>query len=217
MKKFALALSIVLFALTGTANAITYDFDSLVAGTYSETSFNDLFDGVSFDNNGGSYQILKVGSNFVVDDIYNEPRQEKARRALYTFEPRKSTVATFDLLTDYVSITNICDSPDMVSFFMRVYDADHTLLSQIEKNYEPVVTQNGFLSLSYTLKFETGMAKIASVEFWSDDCNYTQGDGYWDDFTFNAAPAPEPSTIILLTAGLLGVLGKRKFLKVISN
>ena len=207
MKRIILLIALVLFFVAGPANAVMIDFDSLAPGTYSESEFSDLFDGVSFDNNGGSFNVVGDSSNNYINDYYGGQRQDATR-----FEPYLSTIATFDNLTDYVSITNLCDMPHAVMFSMRIFDTDHNLLSQVSDIYSP--TDPFFPLSSYVLEYESDLANIASVEFWSDDFNYTQGDGYWDNFTFNdAQPIPEPATILMLSFGLVGLIGKRKFSK----
>lgn len=205
MKRIILLMAFILFFVAGPANAVMIDFDSLAPGTYSESEFSDLFEGVSFDNNGGSFNVVGDSSNYYINDYYGGQRQDIIR-----FEPYLSTVATFDNLTDYVSITNLCDMPHAVMFSMRIFDTDHNLLSQVSDIYSP--TDPFFPLSSYVLEYESDLANIASVEFWSDDFNYTQGDGYWDNFTFNdAQPIPEPATILMLSFGLVGLIGKRKF------
>jgi hypothetical protein len=98
---------------------------------------------------------------------------------------------------------------------MRIFDVDHNLLSQISDVYIP---SDPFHPLtSFVLAYDSGVANIASVEFWSDDYNYTQGDGYWDNFSFKEVqPVPEPATILMLSFGLVGIFGKRKLSKRIT-
>lgn len=200
MKRCVLYSVLILFAFMGTANAITYDFESLPEGTYSESEFSNLFNGVSFNNNGGGFEIFKSDLGSHVDDSYGGLRRDVSR-----FQPYLSTIATFDNLTDYVGITRLARNPHTVWFFLRAYDADHNLLSQVEQIYWP---SDPFHPLaSHTLEFKSDLANIAFVEFWSDDGNYTQGDGFWDDFSFSRSPIPEPTTLMLLGAGLFGLAG----------
>jgi hypothetical protein len=211
MKHVTLFTALFILAVTGSAHALMIDFNSLGPGTYSESEFNNFFDGVYFENNGGSFDIAGDSSNHYVDDNYAGPRQDIER-----FEPYFSTTATFDFLTDSVSITHLNDMPHSVMLFMRIFDVDHNLLSQISEVYIPA---DPFLPLtSFVLEYDSGIANIASVEFWSDDFNYTQGDGYWDNFTFNdVQPIPEPATILMLSFGLVGIFGKRKLSKSIAK
>lgn len=48
MKKITVFLCAMLlvFGSIGIANAVTYDFNSIATGTYSETDFSNLFSGV---------------------------------------------------------------------------------------------------------------------------------------------------------------------------
>lgn len=211
MKHYTLFTALFILAVAGPANAVMIDFNSLTPGTYSESEFNNFFDGVYFENNGGSFEIVGGASNYYVDDNYGGLRQDIER-----FEPYLSTTATFDFLADSVSITHLCDMPHSVIFFMRLFDADHNLLSQISEVYHPI--DPFFPLMSFALEYDSDFANIASVEFWSDDFNYTQGDGYWDNFAFNnTQPIPEPATIFMLSFGLIGIFGKRKLSKPISK
>lgn len=211
MKHFALFTALFILLVAGPADALIIDFNSLAPGTYSESEFSNFFDGISFENNGGSFDIIGDACNRYVDENFGEPRQDID--LVNRGEPCSSTIATFDFLTDYVRITYLCDEVHGVEFSMRIFDTDHNLLSQVSDIYGgPPQNFPGPPPLeSFVLEYESDSANIASVEFWGDDLNYTQGDGYWDNFTFNnAQPIPEPATIVLMSFGLLGIFGKRR-------
>lgn len=221
MKKYAIALlpAFFLFIFLGTANAVMYDFDSLNDGAYSESDFSEFFDGISFQNTGGDYfNVTKDGNqDSNINNSFDGALLKDER-----WVPANSTIATFDYLTDYVSITHETDVIWTVAFIMRVYDNNDNLLTEVKQwhtswnEYEPAMN-------SYTLDYKSDIANIAYIEFWNTDANYTDNaDGYWDNLGFNLSdpqpvskpqPNPEPGTMLLFATGIFGFVVRSIWLK----
>ena len=72
-------VGISIFILVGQAGATVLDFNSLPNGTYAASESNHFFDGVHFDNNGGSFRIVDNPVDSRVDDIYGDLRQDVVR------------------------------------------------------------------------------------------------------------------------------------------
>jgi len=198
MKKILIISSIVLFGISP-CFAVTFDFNSLATGYYTEAQFNSNFVGVSFDNTGGNgfdIQSSTLQPDFSGNAILNEP--------YYTVN--NLTRATFASLTNFISVTLGDFNQDPDTLYLFAYDSSNNVIGSQSYNL-PADSYAGItLSLS--------VANIAYVEFYGVGVNYNSV--YWDNFTFNETtnPVPEPATILLLGAGLIGLAGygRKKYL-----
>lgn len=192
MKKaliFLFCAGVASFAATAEATQITYDFNGLSNGTYTEAVLSAYSPGVTFDNTGGS------GFSISYFAVINLPYNTIGN----------STIATFSSLTDYVSVDMGDHGGDADNLYLEAYDSTSTL---VDSAYFYAPAETGGL---YTLSVSTGSTSIAWVEFYAVGGN--NNSVYWDNFTFNdSASVPEPSTMLLLGSGLVGVgLVRRKF------
>ncbi|MBI4949963.1 MAG: PEP-CTERM sorting domain-containing protein [Deltaproteobacteria bacterium] len=193
-----LSIGVVSFAAQAEATLITYDFNSLASGTYTEAAFNTNFLGVAFDNTGGSnfeIQTVSLDPDFSGQAVLNAPYSTSGN----------STIATLSSLTDYVSVTIGDYDADADNLYLYAYDSANALLDSAFF-YNPASSYAG-----NTLIVSTGSASIAWVEFYGVGVN--NNSVYWDNFTFNdTSSVPEPSTMLLLGSGLVGFgLVRRKF------
>ncbi len=215
MKKLIFAVCLLLGA-TGTAHAITYDFNSIELEPkynynykyYTETDFNSLFSGVSFHNTFDNtlteirFQIRKVTSDMEADFSGNMVMS-------YPWSNDGMTIATFDIPTDFVSVTMGDRGMDPDNLYLKAYDSSGSLIGK--DFYE----NPGDSFAGRTLSVSTSSASIAWVEFYGIDW-WGVNTVYWDNFTFNDDPSnepdpdpaaiPEPGTLLLFGTGLSGVL-----------
>ena len=198
MKKaliFLFCAGVASFAATAEATQITYDFNGGINGWLngicSEAAVNANTPGVTFDNTGGS--SFTISSPFGTISLINFPYNTIGN----------STIATFSSLTDYVSVDMGDYGGDVDNLYLEAYDAANIL---VDSAYF-----SSSVSGLNTLSVSTGTASIAWVEFYGVGVN--NNSVYWDNFTFNAtASVPEPSTMLLLGSGLVGLgLVRRKF------
>lgn len=208
MKKLTIFLSITALLL-GTVitatGAVTYDFDSLSPGTYTEATFNSYFDGILFDNTGGhSLKVVSTSfpaplhvlqANFSGNVIINDPYWNSDGS-------RNSTIATFEALTDYVSITLGDGGVDQDNLFLNAYDSSNNLIDGVSF-LNPDTSYAG-----HTLSINSATADIAWVEFYGVDSSGLNS-VFWDNFSFNkgTTSVPIPSTLLLFGLGLLGLAG----------
>lgn len=205
MKKNVLSLFILLLTvlISSISYAVTYDMNSLSTGYYTESSFNNVFSGVSFNNTGGDgfyiFQVNDLKADFSGNAVMNIP---------YT-NIGNSTIATFSEAVFSVSVTMGDYNSDSDSLYLFAYDGGGT---QIDSAFfaNPASSIKG-----RTLGVSSSLTDIAYVEFYG--VGLGQNSVLWDNFSFNEdissynqAVVPEPATIILLGAGLIGAAGVRE-------
>jgi hypothetical protein len=175
---------------------VTYDMDSIAAGTYTGAQFNALFSGVSFSNSApdGGFEIQQGGSQLGGD--FSPTRI--VLNAPYITEGNLTT-ATFATATNFVSVVLGDYNMDADSLYLKAYDGNNQLLGS-DFFANPSSSYDG-----HTLRFSTTSPLIAKVEFYGVGVN--NNSVYWDNFSFGNTPAavPEPSTLLLLGSGLTGL------------
>ena len=191
----------------GTATAVTFDFNSLTPGSYTEGSLSSLFSGVSFNNTGGDgftvYDSTTLASGLLQLDFTGNVLLNDAYGA-----PGNSTIASFDYTTDFASVTLGDLNQDYDDLYLFAYDSSNALL---DSDYfaNPAGSYAGT-----TLSVSSLAGDIAWVEYYGVGTNYNSV--FWDNLSFNMTeqPVPEPVTFFLFGAGLLGLAGfRRKFRK----
>lgn len=205
MKKNVLSLFILLLTLfiSNISYAVTYDMNSMTTGYYTESTFNNAFLGVSFNNTGGDgfaiFQVDDLKPDFSGNAILNSP--------FWTMG--NSTIATFSESVFSVSVTMGDYNSDHDSLYLFAYDGNG---SQIGGAF----FANPDSSIAgTTLSVSSSATDIAYVEFYG--VGGGQNSVLWDNFSFNEevgsnnqSPVPEPATIFFLGAGLAGLAGIRK-------
>lgn len=203
MKKSLLIVCSLIFAISisSSAFAVTYDFNSMASGTYSEADFNSYFLGVSFNNTSEN--------SFWVGDTTDDLQADFSGMAVLNLgfnNVGNSTIATFSAATDFVSVTMGDYNGDAENLYLNAYNNANVLIGSAffanpESSYAGA-----------TLSVSSILADIAYVEFYGLD-DRGLNTVFWDNFTFNEnanTPVPEPSTIFLLTAGVGIFSGLRK-------
>ena len=150
-------LSLAVFGLTAScANAavITYNFNSTPTGTYTETNFSNLFSGVTFDNNGGiAFYVQAPGTPPLNLDFSGNVIMNQNSELL-----GNSTIATFNSLVNFASVTLGDYGSDSDELFLKAYDSSN---NEIASDYSLLPA---FVNAGHTLSVSA--ANIASVEFY---------------------------------------------------
>lgn len=189
--------SILMLSAQGIACAITFDFDSITPGVYTESEFNAFFSGVTFGNTAGDYfevQTISLSPDF-------SPTQAAINYPLAAVGG--STIANFDYLASFVSVTMGDYNSDQDDLYLYAYDSSNNQLDD-DYYYNP-----GASTAGHTLSVSTATRSIAYVEFYAVGIGETNSI-YWDNFTFDDYVVPEPASLFLLGMGLLGIVGKIK-------
>lgn len=190
MRNLFLGLALVFASATAHAAVISYDFDTVTAGTYTETDFSAMFGGVSFDNStNSSFSVTScslLGDFTCGNAILNTGYSTVGN----------STIATFDSLVDSVSVTIGDYNADADSLYLNAYDSANNLIAS-DFFANPSSSYNG-----YTLN--VAAANIAYVEYYGVGL-YGGNNVYWDNLSFNTQSVPEASTLLMLGFGLFGL------------
>lgn len=212
--KGALLLAILLlscFVRSGIANAYTIDFEGIApyAGISNENNtshiFGNLFvfsfhghyvDSVYADNNAP--YVANSGSDFYINDSNNGFDIERVDNGLFSLN---------SFQTDEWYYTYQRNSTVTVT---GTYSDNSTIVQQF--------TTDNLFSGNSGVSFETfylgsGFSNLKSVNFLA---TYSQNTSWmvFDNVVVDATTAiPEPSTMLLLGTGLLGILGARRRMK----
>lgn len=179
----------VLILVAGSAQAEMYDFNAIAPGNYDAVTFSNLFQGISFNSTvGNNFQVqpVSLGPDFSGKAVINLTELSSP--------PSNSTVATFDVLSTFFSVTMGDYNYDIDELFLYAYDAGNNVVDS-DFHYNPASSYAG-----HTLSVA---GNIAWVKYGVEGDYNTF---YWDNVAFT--PIPIPAAVLLGMLGL-GVAGMK--------
>ena len=185
-RKASVVFAAILYSmcLVASAQAVVIDFETFPAGPFASFSQS----GVTFRAVGGGGQIITtVGPNGTLG-------------LLDTNIPRKELQADFAAHASSVTVDLGDFDSDDDTLFLEIFNSSDTSLGFTSQLIDANFTGMKTLSLS--------APDIAYAQFGGRSPALNGSSIFADNFTFNAVP--EPSTIILASAGLLSLIAVRK-------
>jgi hypothetical protein len=210
-----LAASLLLFSVTSFADTVTFD------GVPDGTVVNTLYPGVTFSYFGCASCLAGAGP-----DIYarSSPSALSAGNVVSFFQtgvPLEDTrwgaiEASFTALQSSVTIAMMGVQPpeflgpQLNTPFIEAFDSVGNFLGI---SYYPYVYGAAGFGTWQDVTISSGSANIAYVLFSSSNSQSGITYGQFDNLTFNGStpPVPEPSTLLLLGAGVIAVLALTRF------
>ncbi|MCP4632961.1 MAG: PEP-CTERM sorting domain-containing protein [candidate division Zixibacteria bacterium] len=199
MRHFILAL-IAIMLITGTANALTIlDFEGLPDDYYyygGNNNLGDYYEGVEF----GTRATVLDRNIYGYNDTGYPPHSGDA--ALFT-----DRFFTGEIRVDFDNATNHAELwyNSFFDLYLEAYDADGNMLTSDWG--DGVRYDNAFLEVN------TGGFDIAYVLIHDHGYFFTIDDFGWEEGDSGSDPIPEPTTILLMASGILGLAGISRFRK----
>jgi hypothetical protein len=201
-----LAIGFFLLGIVGAANATTIDFDDLTSGYYTSVST----DGVTItDLMGGSVKVLYKNNEGVG---YTSPYNSIAAS---NWSVGYGLLFTFDSLVSNISLTGGDAGGDTDGWSMEAFDNLGNSLGYLatELNFSGADPVNPIAGSTY-VDYRTLSLNVSGIK--SLKVVQTVWGSSWDNLTFDDSnPVPEPSTMLLLSIGIVGIAGvsRKKFKK----
>lgn len=195
MEKFmaSLIFSIFLVITASPGNATFINFDSYDP----DTNIDGLnLGGVTITSLSGSTFIAGTPSYGVG---YRSPSNAITNTGFIT---DNSMTFTFDYVVNFIEFTGGDMGGDIDQFYVDFFDNDSNILSTIDTGFfggNPVDT-------AIMVDFYTVNINQEGIKYFVVRDAINAGIGI-DDLTFTASTVPEPTTMVLVAAGLVGLLG----------
>jgi len=194
MTAVLICLSVMLFG--GMAQAVTVDFESIPIGVYSQLTFPDFT--LVYTGGVQQFDVLDASPGWPISgNALNSSFQNGYTSAPFLVTFNIGNVKSFQIgVGDY--------NADIDNSYLEVFDAGWNSLGKVY--YQNPSWKNGG-----DLMTISSNTPIKYAKFWDEE-PYA-GAVFWDMLTYETSgpQVPEPLTILLLGAGLVGIAGlKRK-------